>query len=852
LPLILLLSLRNLTSNRLRFALTTFAVLLGVSFVVASFVLTDGLLKTFDNIVEEANADIDAQVRAESDFDEVQFIDRPIDENLVGVVLAVDGVAEANPGTQSAKLIPVKADGEAVETTGAPILSFNWTPDSTTNALTIVEGEAPDGPGEFAIDKSSASREDFVVGESYDVIGGGGREPFTLVGITRFGDENALAGSVLMSFTLEELQRLDGTEGSIRWISVVAEDGVDPDELIDRLAEAMPPDIEVVSGDVIIAEDQEDFSDVVSIFGNVLLGFALVAVFVSTFIISNTFNILLGQRVRQLALLRALGASSRQVRASALIESFIIGVTASVLGLGGGVLLAMGLRGLMNVLGFSLPSIDLIISARTVVIALIVGVGVTFFASLSPARRAAKVPPVAAMSVGFRFGSGEGTRRTIIAIVISVLGIAGLAFGLFGDAGNTALELVALAGGAVLMFVAVSLFAPLFSSPSANFLGAPLEHIPGRHVTGHMARENAARNNKRTASTAAGLMIGLALIAMASVVAASLKDSFRAELGSTLIADYLVTEGNDGNFSNQLADEVAALPQFSEVSAVRYGTIRIDGDTKDMAATDLTVLTDLLDVVVLEGDPVASANPDSILLSQEVADNNDVGVGDPLRVEFAATGEQTLTVGAIHENEFLIGHYIIDLSGWDENFDSQNDNVIAAKVAPGVEPADAEAALAPLEQLFPQLQFETRDEFRERLEGQLDSLLIVINVFLGLAIIIALLGITNTMALSVLERTREIGLMRAIGMTQRQTRSMIRLEAGVVSLFGALLGVLVGLAFGWLAVVAIPDSFISTLSVPVVTLAIYVAIATVAGLIAASLPARRAARLDVLEAIAHG
>jgi len=366
-----------------------------------------------------------------------------------------------------------------------------------------------------------------------------------------------------------------------------------------------------------------------------------------------------------------------------------------------------------------------------------------------------------------------------------------------------------------------------------------------------MARENAARNNKRTASTAAGLMIGLALIAMASVVAASLKDSFRAELGSTLIADYLVTEANDGNFSSEIAGEVAALPEFSEVSAVRDGTIRIDGDTKDMSATDLTVLTDLLDVDVLDGDAVASANPGSILLSQEVADNIGVGVGDPLRVEFAATGEQTLTVGAIYDNEFLIGHYIIDLSGWDENFDSQDDTVIAAKVAPGVELAEAEAALAPLAESFPQLQFETRDEFRERLEGQLDSLLVIINVFLGLAIIIALLGITNTMALSVLERTREIGLMRAIGMTQRQTRSMIRLEAGVVSLFGALLGVLVGLAFGWLAVVAIPDSFISTLSIPIWTLAIYVVIATDAGLIAASLPARRAARLDVLDAIAH-
>ncbi len=844
------LSFRNLASSRLRFALATFAVLLGVSFVVASFVLTDGLLKTFDTLVEDANTDIDAQVRARSDFEEVAFTDRPIDEALIDVVAGVDGVAEVEAGSQSAKIVPVKANGDPVETTGVPILSFNWT-DSTLDPLTLVAGEAPDEPGEFAIDEGTADRDDFVVGETYDIIGPDGRESFTLVGLTRFGDENALAGAVLMSFTLDELQRLDGTESSIRWINVAAAADVEPEVLIERLEAALPDDVEVVSGSVIIAEDQEDFADVVNIFGNILLAFALVAVFVSTFIISNTFNILLGQRVRQLALLRALGASAGQVRFSAVLEAFIVGLVASILGLGGGVLLALGLRALMNVLGFSLPSTDIILSVRTVVVAAVVGIGVTLLASLSPARRASSVPPVAAMRPGFRFGSGEGTRRTIIAIILAVLGIAGIGFGLFGDPDNTALVLLALGGGAVLVFVAVSMFAPLFSSPSAAFLGAPLQHLPGAHITGHMARENAARNNKRTASTAAGLMIGLALIAMASVVASSLKDSFRAELGSTLTADFLVTAPNDGDFSNRLAEDIAALPEFSEVSAVRYGSMRIEGDEKDLAATDLTLLTDLLDVEVQDGDPAASADPGFVMLTQEVADDLAVSVGDPLVVEFAATGEQTLTVGAIYDNEFLIAGYLVDLSGWDQNFDAQNDNVIAAKAAPGVDLATADAALEPLEDAFPQLEFENRDEFRERLEGQLDSLLVIINVFLGLAIVIALLGITNTMALSVLERTQEIGLMRAVGMTRQQTRSMIRLEAAVVSLFGALLGVLVGLVFGWIAVVAIPDSVINRLSIPTGTLAIYVIIATIAALLAASFPARRAARLNVLDAITH-
>jgi putative ABC transport system permease protein len=524
-----------------------------------------------------------------------------------------------------------------------------------------------------------------------------------------------------------------------------------------------------------------------------------------------------------------------------------VGLIASVIGLVGGVLLAIGLRSLMDALGFGLPSLDIIIAGRTIVAALIVGIGVTLLASLSPARRAATVPPVAAMRAGFRFGSGEGTRRTIIAIVLASLGVLGLGYGLFGDP-NTGLRVLCLGGGSVFVFVAVALFAPLFSSPSASFLGRPLEHLPGSRVTGHLARENAARNNKRTASTAAGLMIGLALIAMASVAAESLKESFRSSLGSTLQADFLVTPATDeGEFSPNLAGEVAALPEFGEVSAVRYGQIRIDGDTKDVTATDLTVMTDLLDVEVTDGDPAAAAGPDTILLFEDAADDLEAAVGDTLDVEFATAGTQTLTVGAIYDNDFLIGAYAIDLSAWDEFFSSTSDNTIAAKMAPGVDLDTAAAALEPLEAQYPQLDFQTQDQFREELEGQLDSLLVIINVFLGLAIVIALLGITNTMALSVLERTQEIGLMRAIGMTRRQTRSMIRREAGVVSAFGALLGVVVGIAFGWLVVVAIP--IIDELSIPFVTLLIYVIVATVAGLLAATFPARRAARLNVLEAI---
>ena len=520
-----------------------------------------------------------------------------------------------------------------------------------------------------------------------------------------------------------------------------------------------------------------------------------------------------------------------------MLEALVIGVFASILGLGGGVLLALGLRSVMNAMGFVLPAFDIVVCARTVIAALVVGIGVTLVASISPARRAATVPPVAAMRPGFRFGSGEGTRRTIIAVVLAVIGVTGVGLGLFGNLDSTPLVLLSLGGGAVLVFVSVAMFAPLFSSPSASFLGLPLEHLPGSRTTGHMARENAASNNKRTASTAAGLMIGLALIGMATVVATSLKSSFRDQMGSTLTAEYLVNHPNDENFSEELATQIAALPEFSEVSGVRFGKIRIDGDTKDATSTNFAELLDLLDVGIISGDPASAAGPDSMLIHQDVANDRSLEVGDQVTVEFAATGEQILTIGAIYENAFIIGNYALDDSGWEANFDTSDINVVAANVAPGVDDATAAAALATVEGSFPQLEFETNDEFRKRMEGQLDSLLVIINVFLGLAIIIALLGIANTMALSVLERTQEIGLMRAIGMTRRQTRSMIRLEAAIVSLFGALLGLVVGLFFGWVAVIAIPDSIISSVDIPFGTLAVYAVIATVAGLLAASFPA---------------
>ncbi len=842
-----LLSLRNMRKNKIRFGLTTFAVLLGVSFVVASFVLSDGLRSSLNAMIDTGFETTDAQVRAEGDLDEIAFTDRQIDESLADLVVDIEGVQAVNPNTDSMSVTPLDGNGEPLGSMMSPVVAVSWD-GSEVGALRLVDGRVP-GPGEFALDQTTAERENMVIGQTYDVIGSMGPEPFELVGINRFGEEGTLSDFGLASFQLAELQRLDESEGLVRYIDVAGEPGVDPAVLARRIDAALPPGVEAVASEALVAEVQDELGDIIGIFGNVLLAFALVAVFVSTFIIGNTFNILLGQRVRQLSLLRALGASSRQVRFGALFEALVIGLVASIIGLAGGVGLALGLRWIMDQMGLSLPTIDIIINARTIVLALAVGIGVTLVASLSPARRAAAISPMAGMRAGFRFGSGEGTRRTIIAVVLAVIGAAGIAFGLFGGSENTTLLLSILGLGAVCAFVSVSMFSPLFSSPSASFIGIPLEHLPGDKITGHMARKNAAKNNKRTASTAAGLMIGLALIAMASVVATSFKSSFRGDMESTVTSDYLVTASNQGTFSNRVGERVAALPEVETVSSVRFGNARIGDAQHAVTAADIAVLDDLMEVGLISGDPTASPDATHLLLQSDAAKDLGVAVGDPIPVEFATSGTVMMTVSGIYENSFLVGDYLIDLSAWAAHFTDQNDATLSIKLADGVTLEEAGTALQPLAADFPQLEFETNAEFQDRVEGQLDTLLIIINVFLGLAIVIALLGITNTMALSVLERTREIGLMRAIGMTRRQTRSLVRLEAGVVSVFGALLGVVVGIVFGWIAVLAIPGDTIDRLTVPYLSLAVYVVIAALAGLVAASFPARRASRLNILDSI---
>jgi putative ABC transport system permease protein len=845
-------TIRGLLAHKVRFALTGLAIVLGVAGIVGSFMIRDGLDRTFGVLVGVLYEGVDAEVIAQREFDEgVEGEELPFDQSVLDVVRAVDGVAEAIPVVVGQGFPPVGPDGDAVVPFGPPVLSFNFE-ESDLSPTVISEGRAPEAPGEFTIDRHTAADEGFEVGQTYDVITATGPEPFTLVGLEEFrGAGSDLAGAVITSFTLEEAQRVTGLEGQLTSISVSAAEGVSQAQLTEQLNEVLPEGTTARTQESLIAEQEDEFGEFTGIFGNVLLGFALVMLFVATFIINNTFNIVIGQRIREMALLRTLGASNRQVRRAILLESLLLGLLASIVGILAGAAIALGLRELFIALGFDLPSFDLIFAPRTIFLALLFGVGATFLSALLPARKAAKIPPIAALRDDvFTFGT-SGSRTVVIGGVVLAVGVVLLGWGLFFTPEEAFPIILSLAGGALGIFIGVYLLSPLVAGPVASVLGRPLRFLPWLGTAGQLARRNAVRNPRRTSATAGALMIGLALIATATVVGQSLTTSITNALSSSVQADYFVYSSSGVPFTAELGQRMADNPDLSAVSAFRGGDMRVDGDTKSFLAADFLVLDQLIDLDVQDG-AFGAGSDGTAALHSDPAEDLDVGVGDTIPVTFPDGTSQDVTVSAIFEDTTVLGaNWLLDLSLYDEHFTVDKDFFVAARLAEGVDPATMQPFIDQLAADFQQVEVQDQAEFLDAQEAQVDSLLAIVNGLLLLAILIALIGITNTLALSVFERTREIGLLRAVGMVRRQTRSMIRWEAAVVAVFGALLGVGVGVLFGWAVVNALPDAVISQLDVPWGTLVLYIVIAGVAGLVAAIFPAIRASRLNVLDAISY-
>ncbi len=844
------LSLRNLLAHKGRFLLTTTAVVLGVGFVVGSFILADTLRDSIGELFTDISTGVDVTVRAKStgESNVVQGgSNAPVSRDLVDVVNDVDGVNVAEgtltrPGVQLIDL-----NGDPVTSTGAPFLGVTWGENDELYPVTLDSGSKPQGPDEVAIDRGQAEDFDFEVGDRTTVQLIEGSREVEIVGIFTFGEANNLLGARLTAFDAAVADEVFAAGGQVDTIEVNADDGVSPSELADRISAILPDGVEAVTQDQVIADNVEATDQFVSIFQIILLVFAGISMFVSAFIINNTFAIILGQRTRELSLIRAVGASVSQVRRSVVLEALFVGSLASIVGAGVGIGIAQLLGAVLNAGGFGLPQSGLVFLPRTAIAALVVGIGVTVMASLIPARRVGSVSIIEGMADGAP-ASERSSRRLPIGTILAGLGVVGVVLGLF-VVSDTANRFILLGVGAALGFIGISWLSPLFAAPVTGFLGRPFARVfasPGR-----LARENTVRNPDRTARTASALMIGLAVVSMVFVVGTSIKETFAAAIDNAVAADWVFSGPGQANpFSPAVAAAVSDLPEIDAVTGVRFDRFVVADQGEDLLAVDATDAGRLVDIGVQRG-AVEDLVGESIALHADSATELGVDVGDPLTVTFTGSEPRALEVVAVYDDATFAGNFLVDMATFEAAYPTnQLDFAVFAGTADGVAPDEARDAIESVLEAFPQVVLEDRTEYRQTQEDSFAQILLIVNVLLGLALVIALMGISNTLALSVLERTREIGLLRAVGMQRRQTRTMVLVESTIVAIFGALLGVAVGVALGLAAAAALPDSVVMETSVPVGTLVTVVVIAGLAGVLAGLSPARRAARLDVLEAIA--
>ncbi|MFL6129333.1 MAG: ABC transporter permease [Mycobacteriales bacterium] len=835
-------TVKSLLARKLRLLLSAMAVVLGVSFVVGAFVLTDSLGRTFTDLFATVNEKVAVDVRGVEKAEGSATSDgagrEVVPASLVEKVRAVDGVAEVQGNVVRADYNQVSVlgkDGKALSTNGAPIIGGNWIDSPTLNQQRIVAGRAPQGPGEALFDPKLAEKAGKQVGDTAVVFTPAGQQEMTLVGLVQYANgKDTLGGESYVQFTTPVAQQLLLVPGYSDLV-VAADSGVSQEQLRDRVAAVLPKTAEAVTGKQLAKEQATDIQDAIGFLSTFLLVFAAVALFVGAFIIFNTFSILVAQRTRELALMRALGASRRQVTRSVLFEALVVGGIASAIGLGAGIGVALGLQALFGAFGAGLPKATILIEPRTVIVAFAVGILVTAAAALLPARRAAKVPPIAAMRDAAT-PDRSLVRQTIGGAVLAVGGTVAITLGLTGS------PLWVLGLGAVLAFLGVALLSPLVSRPVTGALGSLLS----RRLPGRLGRLNSQRNPRRTAATAAALMIGLALVAAVGVLGASLKDSVRKTADSALGADFLLNPAAVG-ISQQAVDAVKPLPGLTEVTAFRSARVVLAGDAGFPAAMPASAIGRTVSLDRVDGS--VDLQPGVVLIDEDLAKNKSLSVGSTVPAQYPDGTKEELRVGGTYKTNQLVGTYVLDASAG-RHFEQELYVAALIKMAPG---ADAGQVRAELEQAitpYPNVQLQDRSEFVGQITKQIDQLIQFFTLLLALSVLIAVLGIVNTLALSVLERTRELGLLRAVGMSRRQVKRMVRVESVLVAVFGGLLGLAVGAVLGVALQRALVDQGVTELTFPVGQLAVYLVLAAVAGVIAAWLPARRASRLNVLQAIA--
>ncbi|MEP7059400.1 MAG: FtsX-like permease family protein [Actinomycetota bacterium] len=842
-------TIKSLLARKLRLALTAMAVVLGVGFMAGTLIITDTALHSFDGLFGDVYQGTDVVVQAKTAFMPDQGgpgggggqLGDPIPADVLAKVQAIPGVKAADGDVAGLAQITDPATGDAIQNGGAPTIGNSWDPGVTS--LIVASGREPSGPTDVLIDAGTAADHHLSVGQSIQVVSTTGSGRFTISGIGRYANSDSLLGATLAIFDLHTAQELFDMGDQYSFIYVASDPGVTPVQLASRVQNALPDGFEAVTSASAAESQSADVNKGLGFLRTALLVFAFVSLFVGAFIIFNTFNIVVTQRTRELALLRALGAGRRQVMTSVLSESVLVGLTASLVGVLVGVGLAVVLRGLLGALGLKLPTGSLVIASRTFIVSLVVGTVITGVAALSPARRASRVSPIEALREGAA-PPASLRRRVVGGSLVTAAGVAALLGGLFGGVSNGA-ALVGL--GAMLTFIGVAMLSPLVTEPLGVLLGAPLR----RAAPGRLGLENAKRNPRRTASTSSALMIGLGLVVFVSVFAASLRASVTSTLDAVLRADYTVSTTSFQPFSPQVSTDVGAVPGVEAASALRQAQVKIGASSTFVVGVDPASFPKVANVTMESGSFADLNTAGTIIVSHGAALTKHLAVGDTLTTTFPRSGAEHLRVVGVFEQNSLLNDYAISLPTYEANVSQQLDFAVFVTLAPEANPTSVRAGINAVLKRYPDVELSDQTQFKEKEIAQIDQILGLVGGLLALSVLISLFGIVNTLALSNYERIRELGLLRAVGMSRGQIRRMIRSEAVVIALIGAILGLIVGVAFGWAMQRALADQGVSRLSVPFGQLLIMLVIAALLGVVAAIWPARKAAKIDVLQAISY-
>jgi putative ABC transport system permease protein len=838
------LSIRNLLVSKLRLFLTVAAVTVGVSFVSGTFVLSDTMGKAFDELYAGLTSGTDVVVRSEAAFDaDIATTGgqvRPMDESMVDEVRAVPGVALARGAVSGFALILDK-DGQPIQPGGAPTFGTSIGDTRLSGDFVYRQGIEPTRADQVAIDARTAAGAGFQLGDRIDVVLQDGQQTFTLVGIIGFGDSDSLLGATMAGFDLTTAQRLFDKVGLLDEVDVQATAGVSSGELRDRIAASLPDGVEALTGDQVAADGSAAVRDAMGVFTTVLLVFAGISVLVGSFVIWNTFNVLVAQRRREVALLRAVGATRGQVLRGVLLEATLVGLFSAGLGLVLGVALAAGIRSLLTLIGVEMPTTTPAVEARTVVASLLVGVLVTVVAAITPAWAATRVSPMDALRDAVPARSAVGRTRAVTGWLMLAAGTAGLV-------------VCAVAGNQRWWTVLATLvtFAGLVTAgPTLARATAHLADHGRRGGAWRMAARNIGRNARRSAATALALTIGLTVVVAVAVSAASLRASVEDAVSGGNRSDLILEPAGAGiGVSPAVADLLRDRDDVTDVVELRETAARVDGHDSLVSAMNVEGLDRVIDLGIEDGS-LDALGPGTILVSTQQAERLGVETGDVVTVTFVETGPTTMRIAGIFDRGALINaSYVLALPDFAANVTSRLDAAILVNSVPGADPAqgkaDIEAALAD----YPNVTVNTPDDITQKAQSSVNQLLGIVTALLLLAVVVAVLGIVNTLVLSVVERTRELGLLRAVGGTRRQVRTVVRRESVLMSLLGAITGVALGTASGVALSRALVDEGITTIAVPTVTLALYVLVAAAVGVLAAIGPARRASRVDFLSAIA--